>query len=112
MLRPPLTLSPHCLIGLKATAVELRALDAYLPLSALPKNNDAEHDPMDRTPLESAAAEEGKEISRKELGRLKSKTAVAKAQLARPAGVAEEEPAAKRARSELDDDGVVMGDIP
>ncbi|KAJ7696446.1 WD40-repeat-containing domain protein [Mycena rosella] len=99
-------LNSTCL--LPATANALRTLDLYQALSALPKNNDAEHDPMDRAPLESAS-DAGRELSLKELGRLKSKTAVAKkAQLARPAEE-EEEREAKRARSEPDD--VVMDGV-
>ncbi|KAJ7327654.1 hypothetical protein DFH08DRAFT_1084771 [Mycena albidolilacea] len=70
-----------------ATPPELKALDLYLPLSALPKNNESEHDPMDREALENPG--DGKELSMKELGRLKSKKAVAK--VTGPAGEGEEE---------------------
>ncbi|KAJ7931724.1 WD40 repeat-like protein [Mycena leptocephala] len=94
------SLNSKCL--LPATPAELKALDLYLPLSALPKNNEAEHDPMDRDPIENPS--DGKEVSRKELGRLKSKKAVAKVQSTRPAGEAElEERNTKRAKSEHDE---------
>ncbi|KAJ6581834.1 WD40-repeat-containing domain protein [Mycena capillaripes] len=96
------SLNSKCLLS--ATPAELKALDLYQTLSALPKNNETEHDPMDREPIENPS--DGKEISRKELGRLKSKKAVAKVQSTRPAGEAElEERSAKRARSEHDDAG-------
>jgi hypothetical protein len=99
-----------------ATPPELKALDLYLPLSALPKNNESEHDPMDREALENPG--DGKELSMKELGRLKSKKAVAKVQSTGPAGEGEEEELeerrTKRAKSEHDDAGgedVVMGGL-
>ncbi|KAJ7656294.1 WD40 repeat-like protein [Mycena polygramma] len=96
------SLNSKCL--LPATPAELKALDLYSPLSALPKNTETEHDPMDREPLENP--DDGKEVSRKELGRLKSKKAVAKVQTTRPAGEAElEERSTKRAKSEHDDVG-------
>ncbi|KAJ7509880.1 WD40 repeat-like protein [Mycena galericulata] len=102
-----------------ATPAELKTLDLYLALSALPKNKDAEHDPMDREPLETASETTPGQISRKELGRLKSKKAVAKAQGTRPADGAaegEEERSPKRARSEHDKDdggadGIVMDGV-
>jgi hypothetical protein len=57
---------------------------------------------MDRDPIENPS--DGKEVSRKELGRLKSKKAVAKVQSTRPAGEAElEERNTKRAKSEHDE---------
>ncbi|KAF8216772.1 WD40-repeat-containing domain protein [Mycena galopus ATCC 62051] len=103
------SLNSKCL--LPATPTEVKALELYLPLSALPKNNEAEHDPMDREPLESLGDE--KEISKKELGRLKSKQAVAKVQSTRPAGEGElEEPSTKKAKSEHDDTGAEgSGDV-
>ncbi|KAJ6504799.1 WD40 repeat-like protein [Mycena vitilis] len=95
------SLNSKCL--LPATPAELKALDLYSPLSALPKNTETEHDPMDREPLENP--DDGKEVSRKELGRLKSKKAVAKVQT-RPAGETDmEERSTKRAKSEHDDAG-------
>ncbi|KAJ7231880.1 WD40-repeat-containing domain protein [Mycena haematopus] len=100
----PLLSSLNSKYLLPASPAELKSLELYLPLSALPKNNDAEHDPMDREPFESPS--DGKEISRKELGRLKSKKAVAKVQSTRPAGEEElEERNSKRAKSEHDDAG-------
>ncbi|KAJ7016266.1 WD40 repeat-like protein [Mycena alexandri] len=98
----PLLLSLNSKCLLPATPAELKALELYLPLSALPKNNDSDHDPMDREPLENAADQ----ISKKELGRLKSKKAVAKVQSTRPAGEEEpsEERSSKRAKSEHDED--------
>ncbi|KAJ6565973.1 WD40-repeat-containing domain protein [Mycena sp. CBHHK59/15] len=98
-------LNSKCL--LPATAADLKTLDLYLPLSALPKNHEVEHDPMDRVPADNPPdGGPTKEISRKELGRLKSKQAVlAKVQAtARPAGEADlEERNHKRARSEHDE---------
>lgn len=89
-----------------ATAAELKTLDLYLPLSALPKNNDAEHDPMDREIVENPGDDgQTKDISRKELGRLKSKKAIAKVQSTRPTGDELEERSTKRAKSEQDDQG-------
>ncbi|KAF7370384.1 tRNA (guanine-N(7)-)-methyltransferase non-catalytic subunit TRM82 [Mycena sanguinolenta] len=104
------SLNSKCL--LPATPTELNALELYLPLSALPKNNEAEHDPMDREPFENPG--DGKEVSKKELGRLKSKKAVAKVQTTRPAGEEElEERSTKRAKSEHEEDAgdVGLGDV-
>jgi hypothetical protein len=71
---------------------------------------------MDREALENPG--DGKELSMKELGRLKSKKAVAKVQSTGPAGEGEEEELeerrTKRAKSEHDDAGgedVVMGGL-
>jgi hypothetical protein len=70
---------------------------------------------MDREALENPG--DGKELSMKELGRLKSKKAVAKVQSTGPAGEGEEEleeRRTKRAKSEHDDAGdedVVMGGL-
>ncbi|KAJ6484952.1 quinon protein alcohol dehydrogenase-like superfamily, partial [Mycena vulgaris] len=91
-------LNSTCL--LPATAPALRTLELYLALSALPKNNESEHDPMDREREEQGS-------SRKEQGRLKSKTAVAKVRSTRPADDAEEEREAKRVRSEQQEGDVV-----
>ncbi|KAJ7491900.1 WD40 repeat-like protein [Mycena latifolia] len=112
-------LNSTCL--LPASAAELRTLDVYQALTALPKNHDAEHDPMERAlaPLEEREPEgdgdggkgKGKGLSLKELGRLKSKAAVAKrAQRAggdgdggdgdRDGGGEGEERGAKRVRSD------------
>ncbi|KAJ7180880.1 WD40 repeat-like protein [Mycena filopes] len=93
------SLNSKCL--LPATPAELKALELYLALSALPKNKDSDNDPMDRAQLEDAG-------SRKELGRLKSKKAVAKVQ----AGEGEER-STKRAKSEHNEDAgdVVMEEV-
>ncbi|KAJ7625526.1 WD40 repeat-like protein [Roridomyces roridus] len=101
------TLNSKCI--LPATRAELKTLDIYLPLLALPKNNETEHDPMDRDPMLQEAEEEGGGgLSRKELGRLKSKKAVAKAQKRGPGGEDEEEGrSTKKSRSE-DGTDVVM----
>ncbi|KAJ6519092.1 WD40 repeat-like protein [Mycena sanguinolenta] len=100
------SLNSKCL--LPATPTELKTLELYLPLSALPKNNEAEHDPMDRELFENPG--DGKEVSKKELGRLKSKKAVAKVQSTHPAAEGElEERSTKRAKSEHDDE--VSGDV-
>ncbi|KAI0630672.1 WD40-repeat-containing domain protein [Trametes polyzona] len=62
-----------------ATAAELKALDLYAALSALPKNVDPEHDPLIRDTLSEVAVEgapEGKQLTQRELGRLKKKKAL------------------------------------
>ncbi|KAJ7251424.1 hypothetical protein C8J57DRAFT_1353563 [Mycena rebaudengoi] len=81
---------------------DLKALDFYLSCAyghRCLKNNKVEHDPMDREAV----------ISRKELGRLKSKKAVlAKVQATRPES---EERSTKRAKSEHDESiDVVLGE--
>ncbi|KAF7356394.1 tRNA (guanine-N(7)-)-methyltransferase non-catalytic subunit TRM82 [Mycena venus] len=77
---PPLLSSLNSKCLLPTTPAELKALDLFLPLSALPKNNDVEHDPMDREGFDNPG------VSKKELGRLKSKKAVAAKVQSRPAG--------------------------
>ncbi|KAJ7117685.1 WD40-repeat-containing domain protein [Mycena epipterygia] len=102
----PLLSSLNSKCVLPANMAELKTLDLYLSLSALPKNNDAEHDPMDREIVENPGDDgQTKDISRKELGRLKSKKAIAKVQSTRPAGDELEERSTKRAKSEQDDEG-------
>ncbi|KAK7025061.1 guanine-N(7)--methyltransferase non-catalytic subunit TRM82 [Favolaschia claudopus] len=92
------SLNSSCL--LLATIAQLKTLDIYQALSALPKNNEVEYDPMDRDAMEIGADN----LSKKELGRLKSKQAVAKAHSTLPAseeGPGElDEPCSKRAKSQ------------
>ncbi|KAL1945160.1 hypothetical protein VTO73DRAFT_2780 [Trametes versicolor] len=99
-----------------ATAAQLKALDLYADLSALPKNVDPEHDPLIRDTLSEVAAApadgaDGKQLTQRELGRLRKKKALLakiqeqeqKAQASREgtAGTeAEAEREVKRARSE------------
>ncbi|KAJ7252517.1 WD40 repeat-like protein [Mycena rebaudengoi] len=107
----PLLSSLNSKCVLPATTADLKALDLYLALTALPKNNEVEHDPMDREAVVNPEdGESMKEISRKELGRLKSKKAVlAKVQATQPES---EERSTKRAKSEHDEStDVVMGEV-
>ncbi|KAI0369855.1 hypothetical protein BV20DRAFT_996374 [Pilatotrama ljubarskyi] len=73
-------LNSKCLVP--ASAAELKTLDLYSPLSSLPKNVDPEHDPLIRDTLSEAAAvsidggAEGKQLTQRELGRLKKKKAL------------------------------------
>ena len=62
---------------------ELQSLDLYGSLSSLPKNTEVEHDPMEEGYLEAALHEDeeslaaqGKNLSKKALGRLKHKRAL------------------------------------
>lgn len=77
-----------------------------MPLTALPKNDWAEHDPMDReAQLENLP--KGKELSKKETARLKSRKAVVSAQARDQVsdsmdGDEEDERSTKRAKSEHD----------
>ncbi|KAF7309971.1 tRNA (guanine-N(7)-)-methyltransferase non-catalytic subunit TRM82 [Mycena indigotica] len=73
---PPLLTALNSTTLLPATQSELTALDLYGSLTALPKGRDSEHDPMDREAIEGHTVE----LSKKELGRLKTKKAVAKQQ--------------------------------
>lgn len=57
-----------------ATADDLRKLDLYGDLVSMPKGTEAEQELEILSPSESAAM--GKQISKKELGRLRSKQAV------------------------------------
>ncbi|OSD04707.1 WD40 repeat-like protein [Trametes coccinea BRFM310] len=64
-----------------ATPAELKTLDLYSPLVSLPKNVDPEHDPLIRDTLSEVAAVasidgEGKQLTQRELGRLKKKKAL------------------------------------
>ncbi|KAJ7091519.1 WD40 repeat-like protein [Mycena belliarum] len=109
----PLLAALNSACVLPATSPDLRALDLYLALSALPKNRDAAHDPMDLGDVENPP----EELSAKELGRLKSKRALAKRGGGKGEGAGEgegDEPASKRARSDQleGDTDVVMGGGP
>ncbi|KAI0675915.1 WD40-repeat-containing domain protein [Trametes maxima] len=73
------TLKAKCAVD--ATPVELKTLDLYSALSSLPKNVDPEHDPLIRDTLSEAAVAisadvEGKQLTQRELGRLKKKKAL------------------------------------
>jgi tRNA (guanine-N(7)-)-methyltransferase subunit TRM82 len=57
-------------IVLSADIKELQTLDLYDPLYSMPKNADVEHNPMDR---DEGEASQEQPISKKQLGRLKSK---------------------------------------
>ncbi|KAI1788151.1 WD40 repeat-like protein [Ganoderma leucocontextum] len=63
-----------------ATPAELKTLDLYSDLSSLPKHVDPEHDALIRDTLSEAAAfdpqTEGKQLTQRELGRLKKKKAL------------------------------------
>lgn len=68
-------------IYLSASPAELKTLDLYGTLEAMPKNSEVEHNAMDRdgddiSEVGGAGKEGGKVISKKELGRLKSKKAL------------------------------------
>jgi len=64
---------------MNATSEELKDLDLYANLTALPKNIDLSRDPMklDIEERTESAMEEGREITNRELGRLKHKKALA-----------------------------------
>lgn len=72
------SLNSACLVP--ATSEELKTLDLYSHLSSMPKNVDPEHDPLIRDTLSEAAAfdpeAEGKQLTQRELGRLKKKKAL------------------------------------
>ena len=55
-----------------ATPADLKTLDIYSPLSALPKNVDAEHDPLRRDADEPGA----EPLTQRELARMKNKQAL------------------------------------
>ncbi|KAI0352084.1 WD40 repeat-like protein [Trametes cingulata] len=119
------SLNTKCLVP--ASAAELKTLDLYSALSSLPKNVDPEHDPLIRDTLSEAAAAsidggaEGRQLTQRELGRLKKKKALlAKIQAqeqqkqASREGTAEGEAdrEVKRARSESASEQVAGGDAP
>lgn len=70
----PLLRSLNGMCMLPATADDLRKLDLYGDLVSMPKGTEAEQELEILSPSESAAM--GKQISKKELGRLRSKQAV------------------------------------
>ncbi|KAF7327717.1 tRNA (guanine-N(7)-)-methyltransferase non-catalytic subunit TRM82 [Mycena kentingensis (nom. inval.)] len=80
-----------------ATPAELSALELYAALTSLPKGRDVDTDPMER-PGDDGDFDAVAGLSKKELGRLKSKKAVAKR-----VGDEDEQRETKRARSEQDD---------
>ncbi|KAL0955291.1 hypothetical protein HGRIS_004181 [Hohenbuehelia grisea] len=104
-----------------AVAEDLKTLDLYSPLMALPKNPDAEHNAMDRdvtnieadVPESSVVGEGQQSVSKKILGRLKNK----KKLLDRVNAQGEEDdrdeqPELKRTRSETgDDSNAVTNDV-
>ncbi|KAM5544290.1 hypothetical protein V8D89_001950 [Ganoderma adspersum] len=63
-----------------ATAAELKGLDLYSDLSSMPKHVDPEHDALIRDALSEAAAfdpaTDGKELTQRELGRIRKKKAL------------------------------------
>ena len=63
-----------------ASPAELKALALYADLSALPKHVDPEHDALIRDSLSEAAAfdpaTDGKELTQRELGRIRKKKAL------------------------------------
>ena len=75
----------HPLIALPPVGLEeAKTIDLYSALVTLPKNLDVEHNAMDDEPLSELPNEKnGRQLSSKELGRLKSK----KAMLARSAAM-------------------------
>ncbi|KAH9852170.1 WD40-repeat-containing domain protein [Lenzites betulinus] len=80
----PLTTALNSNCRVPATAAQLKALDLYAALAALPKNVDPEHDAVIRDTLSEAAAAasvdgagaDGKPLTQRELGRLRKKKAL------------------------------------
>ncbi|KAI9062584.1 hypothetical protein FKP32DRAFT_1573444 [Trametes sanguinea] len=77
----PLVSTLNTKLLVPATPAELKTLDLYSPLVSLPKNVDPEHDPLIRDTLSEVAAAasidgEGKQLTQRELGRLKKKKAL------------------------------------
>ncbi|PCH44155.1 hypothetical protein WOLCODRAFT_164948 [Wolfiporia cocos MD-104 SS10] len=122
---PPLAASLQTACAIPASSAELKALDVYSALSAMPKNVDPEHDPLrrdllaeaDSTPEPEAEQARGKgkgaqrkELTQRELARLKKKRALAEklqeqAQLQTgDAQDADRQRESKRARSDAHDD--------
>ncbi|CCM04168.1 uncharacterized protein FIBRA_06330 [Fibroporia radiculosa] len=138
---PPLLSSLRTTCVIPASPADLKVLDIYSALSSMPKNIDPEHDPLKRDVLAEADADiEGppgpsagndtkgkgkgkgkgaqkKELSQREVARLKKKRAVAErlqeheksagqtqspADVAASPGVGEQERGHKRARSDTD----------
>ncbi|KAI0832075.1 WD40-repeat-containing domain protein [Trametes gibbosa] len=125
---PPLAAALTSNCPVPATAAQLKGLDLYAALSALPKNVDPEHDAVVRDTLSEAAAAasvdgagvDGKPLTQRELGRLRKKQALlakiqeqAQARHASREGTADAADAereTKRARSESAGDGPVVGE--
>ncbi|EED81216.1 predicted protein [Postia placenta Mad-698-R] len=86
---PPLLSALQNTCAVSATAADLKTLDLYSVLSSMPKNVDPEHDPLRRDLLAEAdgtpepasdsagKARQKKELTQRELARLKKKRAVA-----------------------------------
>jgi tRNA (guanine-N(7)-)-methyltransferase subunit TRM82 len=66
-------------LPLQATSEDIKSLDLYANLTALPKNVDASRDPMklDVEEQTESAMEEGRAVTSREIGRLKHKKALA-----------------------------------
>ncbi|KAF8659894.1 hypothetical protein AX16_001778 [Volvariella volvacea WC 439] len=104
-------LNTHFIVS--ASQDELEKLDLYSNLISMPKHSDLESNPMDRDISEvhpdeqsTSGGAEGKQRSKKEIGRLKSKRAVAQALAGASRGAAQagdDVPEAKRTKSEHDD---------
>ncbi|OBZ66832.1 tRNA (guanine-N(7)-)-methyltransferase non-catalytic subunit TRM82 [Grifola frondosa] len=93
------SLNSKCIIP--ATSADLKVLDIYSALSSMPKNVDSEHDALVRDTLSDIAAEseEGKELTQRELARLRKK----KALLAKIQEQAREETAEKGRDNDADE---------
>jgi tRNA (guanine-N(7)-)-methyltransferase subunit TRM82 len=96
---------------------DLQKLDLYGDLTAMPKGTDSDQDQGSEIPVPSESNALGKEISKKELGRLRSKQAVL-AKLQASAGGATDmpgdegdEPQTKKTRSEIGNDGNEGNDV-
>jgi tRNA (guanine-N(7)-)-methyltransferase subunit TRM82 len=90
-----------------ATVNDLEKLDIYGDLTAMPKNTDAEQDQASGVLIADENAPGGKQVSKKELGRLKSKQAVLAKVQAGGGNVGDEEmqkPEPKKSKSERGDD--------
>ncbi|CAL1715501.1 unnamed protein product [Somion occarium] len=73
------TINSKCLIS--ATQADLTILDLYAHLASMPKQVDLEHDSMQREDLSEIAStpgDKGKQLTQRELGRLKNKKALLK----------------------------------
>lgn len=109
------------LTSLPATADDLKVLDLYSPLATMPKNVDPEYDSMKRDHLSDVLAEPAgtsseKQLTQRELARLKKKRALAlkvqngSVSAATQTAAATPEPhdaaerSGKKAKSEADDD--------
>jgi tRNA (guanine-N(7)-)-methyltransferase subunit TRM82 len=88
-----------------ATASDITTLDLYAHLSSMPKNSDVDHNAMDRDVSEgprSGTSPQGKQLSKKELGRLRKKRELVEIGLAK-GGEEEEEVRVKKAKADSAD---------